>query len=184
VGLDTGDVLISWLSIAGLAMIGTLALRGGLRWVNFQEGLASTVLTTLLGFALIYAIQVPREVTLHNLSFTPERFIAFMFSVLLLVPFFLSFEILVRRGGPWVSPLLGLAGRTIIILALILGLSVHVIPPVVALLLPIFVLFMVEFEIVAAMIYASSGNLAVTAFIESAWLAWMIAAIMPVTFMI
>jgi hypothetical protein len=64
---------------------------------------------------------------------------------------------------------------------LILGLAARVIPPIVSLLLPILVIYMVEFEIVSAIIYARSGNIAVAALIESAWLAWMIAAVMPIT---
>jgi dienelactone hydrolase len=182
--LDTGDVLISWLSVAGLGIIGTLALTNGLGGLKLQESLGATLLAVLLGFALIYAMQVPREVTLHNLSLTPERLIAFIFATLLLVPFFLGFEILVRRGGPWMSPVLGMIGRAIIILVLILGLAARVIPPVVSLLLPILVIFLVEFEIVSATMYARSGNLAVAALLESAWLAYMIAAIMPITIML
>jgi hypothetical protein len=36
--------------------------------------------------------------------------------------------------GPWVSPVFGLIARAVIILVLMLGLSVHIIPPVVGLL--------------------------------------------------
>jgi dienelactone hydrolase len=182
--LDTGDVLISWLSVAGLGIVGGLALTVGLGWLKLQENFGATLLTVVLGFTLIYAMQVPRELTLHNLSLTPERLTAFIFATLLLVPFFLGFEMLVRRGGPWMSPLLGAIGRTIIILVLILGLMARILPPVAGLLLPIFVIFMVEFEIVSATIYARSGNIAVAALIESAWLAWMMAAIMPITMML
>jgi hypothetical protein len=82
------------------------------------------------------------------------------------------------------SPVLGVSGRALIILVLILGLAAHVIPPVVSLLLPILVIYMVEFEIVAATIYARCGNILVPALIESAWLAWMLAAIMPITIML
>jgi hypothetical protein len=179
--LDTGDVLISWLSVAGLAIVGVLALTDSVGWLKLYEDLGATLLTVLLGFAVIYAMQVPRDVTLHNLSFMPERLIAFVFAALLLLPFFLGLEILVRRGGLWMSPVLGVVGRTIIVVVLIIGLAARVIPPIVSLLLPILVIYMVEFEIVSAIIYARSGNIAVAALIESAWLAWMIAAVMPIT---
>jgi dienelactone hydrolase len=182
--LDTGDVLISWLSIAGFGIMGFLALTRNFGWTKPESDLAGTLLTVILGFALIYAMQVPRDVSLHNLAFTPERLVAFIFGTILLVPFFLAFEMLTRRGGPWISPLLGIIGRAIIIGVLILGLAAHIIPFVVGLLLPILVLFMIEFEIVAATIYARSGNIAAAALLESAWLAWMLAAIMPITIMI
>jgi dienelactone hydrolase len=182
--LDTGDVLISWLSIAGVEIVGTLALTESLEWLKLREDLGVTLLTVMLGFGVIYAMQVPRDVTLHNLSFTPERLIAFILAALLLLPFFLGFEILVRRGGPWMSPVLGVIGRTIIVLVLIVGLAVGVIPPLVSLLLPILVIYLIEFEIVSATIYARSGNITVAALIESAWLAWMIAAVMPITIML
>lgn len=183
VALDTGDVLISWLSVAGLAIVGVLLLMGGLKWINLEENPWITVLTALLGFALIYAIQVPRDVTLHNLSFTPERLVAFVLSALLLMPFFWGFETLIRRGGPWASLALGASGRVIIILVLILGLAAGIMPPLLAVLLPVLVIFMIESEIVSASIYARSGNVAVAAMLESVWLAWMIAAIVPITIM-
>jgi dienelactone hydrolase len=182
--LDTGDVLISWLSDAGLGIIGALSLTGALQWRSLQEDIRITVLTALFGFALIYAIQVPRDVTLHNLSFTPERLAAFIFSALLLIPFFWGFETLIRRGGPWTSLALGTGGRVIIILVLILGLAEGIMPPLVSVLLPVLVIFMIESEIVSASIYARSGNIAVAALLESAWLAWMIAAIVPITIML
>jgi len=48
-------------------------------------------------------------------------------------------------------------------------------------LIAILVIYMAEFEIVSATIYARSGNIALAAAIESAWLAWVIAAVMPIT---
>ena len=57
-------------------------------------------------------------------------------------------------------------------------------PPLVSVLLPVLVIFMIESEIVSASIYARSGNIAVAALLESAWLAWMIAAIVPITIML
>ena len=182
--LDSGDVLISWLSVAGLGAVGALSLSGGLTRLNLDQDLTITVLTALFGFASIYAIQVPRDVTLHNLSFTPERLVAFIFSTMLLVPFFFGFETLIRRGGPWTSLALGASGRVIIILVLILGLAAGIMPALVSVLLPVLVIFMIESEIVSASIYARSGNIAVAALLESAWLAWMIAAIVPITIML
>lgn len=182
--LDSADILISWLSVTGLGIVGYLALTDGLGWMKLKEGLSVTLFTALLGFALIYAMEVPRDVTLHNLSFTPERLTAFVLAALLLVPFFLGFEVLVRRGGPWKSLALGTIGRAIMILVLILGLVARIIPPLVAVLLPIVVIYMVESEILSATIYARSGNITLAALIESAWLAWMVAAIMPITMML
>jgi dienelactone hydrolase len=182
--IDTGDVLISWLSIAGLAIMGTLVLTGSLGEFKLNEDLGRTLLIVLLGFAIIYAMQVPREVILHNLALTPERLIAFILAALLLAPFFLGFEILVRRGRAWMSPVLGITGRAIIVTVLIVGLAAHILPLVVGLLLPVLVIYLVEFEIIASAIYLRSGNLAVAALIESAWLAWAIAAIMPITMML
>lgn len=181
--LDTGDAVISWLSVAGLGILLFFSLTDGLRWLAWQGNFTSTILTALFGFGLIYAMQVPRDVTLHNLTFTPERLVAFVLSALLLIPFFLGFETLVRRGGPWTALALGASGRVIIILVLVLGLAVGIMPPLVTVLLPILVLVMIESEIVSASIYARCGNIAVAALLESAWLAWMIATIVPITIM-
>jgi hypothetical protein len=62
-----------------------------------------------------------------------------------------------------------------------MGLARGIMPPLVSGLLPVLVIFMIESEIVSACIYARSGNIAVAALLESAWLAWMIAAVVPVT---
>jgi len=42
---------------------------------------------------------------------TPERLIAIVIASIILLPFFLSFELLVRRGGVAMSTTLGVIGR-------------------------------------------------------------------------
>ena len=48
------------------------------------------------------------------------------------------------------------------------------------LMLPVLVLLFVVFEIVSSAVYAQSRNYVVPAVIESAWLAWIFAAVLPV----
>jgi hypothetical protein len=40
----------------------------------------------------------------------------------------------------------------------------------------------VSYEIFANAAYRASGNLALIAIVESAWLGWLLAALMPITF--
>jgi dienelactone hydrolase len=179
--LEAANELVTWMAVAGLLMIVWLMLRRPGEIKQARTGFGAMLLMAGLAVALIYAMETPTAVVVHNLALTPERLGAAILCTILLLPFFFSFELLVRCGTPGRSVLLGLAGRVIIVLLLAAGVWLQALPVVAGLMLGLFIILFVAFEILAAAIYRTSGNLTLIALIESAWLAWILAAIMPIT---
>jgi hypothetical protein len=182
--LMVGNVVISWLALTGVLILGALALGAQLEWLRLSERPAATYLSALLAFAVIYALQIPTGAVFHRMTPTPERLVAALIATMLLIPFFLGFEVLVRRGGVVMSTVLGVLGRAITLSLLGAGVALGVIPAVIALILPSLVIQFILFEIFAGSVYARSGNIIPGALVESAWLGWIIALTMPITMML
>src|SRR5262249_48513802 len=115
---------------------------------------------------------------------TPERLIFTVVGTLLLLPFWLGFEFMLRRGNLVVSTIRATIGRALIIVMLMIGVFLQVLPGVLMLILPIRVLIYVMVEILAVSAYSSSRNLMLIALVESMWFAWTITATAPITFML
>ena len=77
---------------------------------------------------------------------------------------------------------LGLLGRVLILVAIVIGLRVGAIPFVISLVLPVFVILFLMFEVFAASVYSVSGNLLLIAIVESLWFARTVALSWPITF--
>jgi dienelactone hydrolase len=177
-----GDVQISWFAAAGVILLGVLAIWKRLDWGRIRDGFGGTLFAAGLAFAVIYFSMAPMAATFHRMSLSPERLVVFMLGTLLLLPFWLGFELLVRRGGVALSTTIAAIGRAVILLLMFAGVILGVISPVVMLVLPILALEFVMMEIFAASAYSTSRNLAVITLVETAWFAWMIAATNPITF--
>jgi len=172
--------LFSWLLVAGILMTLWLVLRHSIDWALMREGIFATLFTAMLAAALIYIAWQPMSVTMHNLSFTPERLLGAAFSMLVVLPFFMAFELLVRRGSVLRSTTAGVIGRLIVV-ALVFVLAINgALPFVVSLFATPLGITFVMLEIFAAAVYSASANLVLIALVESAWLAWIFAASMPV----
>ncbi len=178
-----GDVQISWLMVAGLIMLGVLVLWQPLEWYRVREGVGSAILAGAAGFAVAYVCQVALSVMLHHLSLSPERLMVMVMATVLMFPFWIGFELLVRRGGLAISTVWGSLGRALILILMVVGVSLRVLPFVLMLILPIIGVGFVMMEIFAASAYSVSRNLMLIAVAESLWFAWMLAAASPITFM-
>ncbi len=160
--LDVGAVIVSWFALTGVVILGVLAILArpdGLGRLRLSERPAATYLSALLGFVVIYAMQIPGGAVFHRMTPTPERLIAALIATLALIPFFLGFETLVRRGGMVTSTVMGVLGRAVTLVLLGAGVAVGVIPFVVVLILPSLAIQFIMFEIFAGSVYASSGNI-------------------------
>jgi hypothetical protein len=182
--LVVGDLQVAWFWVAGLILAVVLILAQVLQWRRLRDGLGATVFAALLVMTIIYLCQVADQVTLHTLALTPERLIFTVVGTLLLLPFWLSFEFMLRRGDLVVSTIRATVGRALIIAMLVVGIFLQVLPGVLMLILPNLVLIYVTVEILAASAYSSSRNLVLIALVESMWFAWTIAATAPITFML
>ncbi|MDO8434663.1 MAG: hypothetical protein Q7S58_19880 [Candidatus Binatus sp.] len=88
----------SWMLAAGVLMTLWLALRRSIDWPTLFQGMPATLFAAALASVVIYVVWQPISATLHNLALTPERLIGAIFSMTLALPFFIAFELLVRRG--------------------------------------------------------------------------------------
>ena len=97
-------------------------------------------------------------------------------------PFWIGFEMLVRRGGLAISTMWASLGRILILILMVVGVILDVLPGVLMLILPIIVFAFVMIEIFSASAYSASRNLVLIATFETIWWGWMLAAASPITF--
>ena len=183
VPLVVGDVQISWFGVAGLILVGVLAIWHPLEWYRTREGIGDAILAGFAAFAVVYVCQVAMSAMLHHLSLSPERLVVMVMATVLMFPFWIGFELLVRRGGLAISTLWASLGRVLILVMMGVGVAMGVLPFVLMLVLPIITIGFVMIEIFSASAYSASRNLMLIAVAESLWFAWMIAAASPITFM-
>ena len=181
--LVVASIQVAWFWVASLIVIVVLTLRDGIDWPRICEGFGPALLAASIGFAIIYVCQVAISPTFHSLSLSPERVIAMAIASLLLFPFWMGFEFILRRGSLAISTAIATSGRVMIVALMALGISVHILPFVLLLVLPFIVLNFVMLEIFAASAYSSSHNLVLIAAAETLWMAWTFAAANPITFM-
>jgi dienelactone hydrolase len=174
--LEVGDVVVSLFAVAG----GLLLCAGSLR--------ARPIPVRELGLALgpgaagavgVYFLLTPLGVVGHRTAPTAERLLVAVGAAVLLLPFFLAFEAVLRRGGLVRATVLGVSGRILVVAALVGGVRLGVIPPVVMLMVPTLAVLFLLFEVFASGVYAASRNWLVIAVAESSWLAWLVAILMP-----
>ncbi|HTR60151.1 MAG TPA: hypothetical protein VMH37_00540, partial [Candidatus Binataceae bacterium] len=179
-----GDTQVAWNWVAGVILAIVLIAAHAFDWRRLRDGLGATVIAAILAMMVVYLAQCATSVTLHTLALTPERLIFTMVGALLLFPFWLSFEFMLRRGGLVVSTIRAVIGRALILAMLVVGIVLQVLPGVLMLILPQLVLIYVAVEIYAASAYSSSRNLLLIVLVESIWFSWSIAAVAPITFML
>jgi dienelactone hydrolase len=177
-----GHVMMSWLAIAGGLLITLLAVKHPEDLRRLGNGVGATVFAAALAFGAIVVINGAYDVSLHRTALTPERLLVTLASALLILPFFVSFELFLRRGTTPIATVLGSIGRVLIIVAIVSGLGLGTIPFVLGLVLPLFVVLFVMFEVFAASVYSVSGNLLLIAIVEALWFARTAALSWPITF--
>ncbi|MCZ6464067.1 MAG: alpha/beta fold hydrolase [Proteobacteria bacterium] len=176
---EVGDITIPHFAVTGVMLLTLLALGGRLDRSSLSDVGAGAVAAGVVLFAL-YFLMTPLGVVVHRLSLTPERAAGGLLLMVLLVPFALAFNLLLRRGSTLESVLLCLGGRAIVVVATLIGIAMGVIPSVVSLMLPFLSFVFVQIEILCGSIYATSRSLIPCVIVEAGWLAWIFAAVLPV----
>lgn len=197
--MATGGVNVLPLG-AGQPVISQLLLAAGLLWglrVMVQRELVTGPVASWIGTgpwlplrtvagpglaagAAVFVLFLPLGGVIHRLVPTPERLVLWVIITVMALPFFAAFESLVRRGGTWAALGWGLLGRLILLLALVVGLGAGVLPPVIALVVPLLVGQYVLLEVFAATCYARGRNPAVIAVTESVVIAWIVVTLTPI----
>jgi hypothetical protein len=184
VSMEVADSVASLFAAAGLFT--WLVLLLGARTKVFA-GLAAGPIAwrrslgpAFVAFAAVWLALTPIGVVGHRIVPTPERLVAGLALALLLLPFFVAFESLLRRGSAWIATLCAVVGRLLVLGMLALGVSIGALPPVVGLMIPVFALLSIGFEAFALGAYLAGRNPLLIALVESAWLGWIMAALLPI----
>jgi dienelactone hydrolase len=177
-----GHIMMSWLAIAGGLLLGLIAIEYPDDLRRMGIGLGATLFAAALAFGAIIVIGGAYDVALHRTALTPERLLVTVASALLILPFFVSFELMLRRGPTLIATVLASIGRVLIVVTIVAGLGLGTIPFVLGLVLPLFVVLFAMFEIFAASVYSVSGNLLLIAIVEALWFARTAALSWPITF--
>jgi hypothetical protein len=166
--LEAGDVVVAYLAVAGAALVVlvTLARRSqpaGARptWLSSWPGpgdLPTLALPAAVSVGGIYVLLAPMGVVGHRLVPTPARLIAGIVASLLMAPFFIAFQALVRRGRPALAALRSILGHAVLVATLLVGVWLGLLPAVVGLLLAIYVIVFVLVEFFAAGFYPSGRS--------------------------
>lgn len=174
------DTAVPQFALAGIALL----VGARLRRPDLFEGLFARPGATLLGAAVaivaLYMALAPLSVVLHRIALTPERLAIFGMSAAGFFPLALAFNLLLRRGSVAAATLFAVAGRLVVLAVLGVGVASDVLPGVLLLMLPALAGVSLVFELFAAPLYASSGNLVAVALVDAAWLAIVVSAIVPV----
>jgi len=176
--IEVGDVVVSHLALAGVALLVWLAARGHPGVGLFHEP-GRLLAGVGLGVISVYVLLLPIGTVVHRVTLTPERLLVLVGASALLLPFSLAFQRLLRRGPPLRATLTAALGRVLVLAVLGVGVATGVLSFVVVLMLPALTLVFVLMEILAASLYAASRNLAAIASIDAVWLAFVIVTTMP-----
>ena len=176
--LEVADRVFAGLGLAGAALLALLAVARRDPVPLFPEW-RRALPGAALGLAGVYALLQPLGVAVSPLLPTPERALVFALSTLVLLPFALAFQALLRRGPPLEASAFALAGRVLVLAALLGGVAAGVVGRVVVLMLPALALVFAMAEIAASAIYARSRNLVAIALLDASWLALVLVSSLP-----
>jgi dienelactone hydrolase len=178
--LEVGNVVACHLVVSGAAVLVWLALRGRLRArLEGQITPASVAVAAVALLAYTLLLQ-PLGAVFHEAALTPARGWVFVWLALALLPFSLAFESALRVGPTLPATLRCLAGRGIVIAAFYAGVRFGTTSWMVLAALPAALVVFVHMELLAVPLYAATRNRGVIALVEASWLAFVLAAILPI----
>jgi len=178
--IEIGDAVVVHFALAGIALLIALYLRDRAQFSSLFAAPGRSLIGAALGTLGVYFLLQPFGIYLHRLALTPERMGVFLLATLGFLPLALAMQALLRRGRPLSAGMYCLAGRVVVLLVLFAGVAAGVLAPVVMVMVPALVLAFLLVEIMASSFYLASRNLLAIGLIDAAWLALIVAAIMPI----
>jgi hypothetical protein len=178
--IEIGDAVVIHFALAGIALLIALYLRDRAQFASLFATPGRSLIGAALGMIGVYVLLQPFGVYLHRISLTPERMGVFALAAVGFLPLAVAMQALLRRGRPLAACLFSVAGRVVVFLVLIAGVAAGVLSPVVMLMLPALAIVFVLVEILASAFYLASRNLLAIGLVDAAWLALIVAAIMPI----
>jgi len=179
--LVVGNTVSLHLFAAGFAIAVAQMLTGRFELRTALADWPQSVGAAVVALVVVFLLLTPFGVVMHGLGLTPERALAAVGVLVLVAPFQLIFHSLLRRGGTLAAALASALGRVLVLVVLMLAVQAGILPGVVTLMLPVLALLFVLFEVLASAVYAASRNYVVPALVEAGWLAWILAAVLPIS---
>lgn len=180
VSAEVGDAVVSQFALAGIVLL--VGIRLFRPWLlrGLLAGWTASLAGAAVGVVGIFVLMQPFGPLLHRLTLTPERMLVFAMALPGFFLLALPFNLLLRRGPTRSATLYALAGRLVVLGVLAAGVATGVLGFVVVLMLPALALVFLLFEALAAALYDRSHDLLGVSLIDAAWLAVVVAAILPV----
>jgi dienelactone hydrolase len=178
--VEVGDIVVIHCALAGIVLLVTLHLRDRAQFASLFAMPGRSLLGAGIAMTGVYVLLQPLGTFVHRISLTPERVGVFVLATAGLLPFMLAANVLVRRGPPLSASLYAAGARVLFLLVMVAGVVAGVLPFVVILMLPALLGAFTLSEVLVASIYVASRNLLTIATIDAAWLALIVAAVMPV----
>ncbi|MEH1017288.1 alpha/beta hydrolase [Micromonospora sp. CPCC 206060] len=189
VGMEAGGALVVLLAAAGGMLWALCSLAPVRRWCRLDADLAEPLraaggrrllLAALLGTGGTILLLLPLGPLGHGLLPTPTRVVLGLLATLLLLPFFLAADLLVRRGTPLAASGFALAVRLLLLVVTFVAVATGLLPGMIGLYLMLLAPFLVLLELVAGAMYAVGRDPRLPAVFQAGALGWLLAIISPV----
>jgi pimeloyl-ACP methyl ester carboxylesterase len=165
------------------ATAGAILLALPITWKNIEwagrSRLSKTLLVASAALVIVYFVLSLMSVTFDDLWLSNNRAMIAVHGTLCLLPFWIGFEYLLRRGSLGISTFAASSGRVVVMLMILFGFGTGIVPSVPVMIVPVLPLLLLMLEVFAAAVYSASRNRLLIAMFDSACLAWMAAVIKP-----
>jgi hypothetical protein len=179
-GLSDADVNVSFLALAGLFLIVILMLLN--RIGSAPRSVTVSLSVALIGVLILFVLFGQVIAGLHGIGLTPEKTLLTICSAAFLLPFSFGFQTLTQSKS-WTRALaLRLAGRAIILAAILVGNSLGLFSFAGTIAFGMLLIGYVLIEIVLTGFYARSDNTLTGAGFEALTVAWLLAVMLPSNF--
>jgi pimeloyl-ACP methyl ester carboxylesterase len=168
--------LLAFFATSGTLILVWLARRGDLAFAGLLQ--ARTLFASAIVFGFVYLVLGSLALPLADLFLTPHRLGWGALAFLLALPYFTAGEFLLRgegRSGVW----LPIAGRVLTLAALLGGALLGLLSFVVILATSAFAGLLILFEFLSYRLSRAAPNPWVPSLVQSAWAAWVLAAVFP-----
>jgi hypothetical protein len=172
--------VVGQFALAGIALLVGIRLTRPWLLSGLLGAWAASLAAAAVGVVGVFVLMQPFGPVLHRVTLTPERMLVFAMAFAGFFLLALPFNLLLRRGPTRSATLYAVAGRLVVLAALVFGVATGVLGFVVVLMLPALALVSLLFEVLAAALYDRSHDLLAVSLIDASWLAIVAAAILPV----
>jgi hypothetical protein len=165
------------------AIAGAILLALPLTWENIEwigrNKLGKTLLAASTALIIVYFVLSSMSVMFDRLWLSDYRAMIAVRGTMFLLPFWIGFEYLLRRGSLGVSTLATSGGRIVVMIMILFALGTGIVPSVPIMIIPVLPLLLLIMEVFAVAAYSVSRNRLLIAVFDAVCLGWIAAVIKP-----